>query len=228
MWYNTVMDRDSKGRFIKGIIPWIKGKKGVTKANSGSFKKGHINWNAGKHIGIIEEKLYFYFPDKSSCLKITLSQGKFSLIDEEDFERVNQYKWHLFKSSNKEYAATNMKINGKVKVIKLHRFLLNAPKGIEVDHKNGDGLDNRKINIRLCTDAENSHNRKISKNKSGYKGVFIRPNGKCFAYISVNNKRIHLGEFTNPKDAARTYNKAALKYHGEFANLNTIAGLVNR
>ena len=157
---------------------------------------------------------------------IALSQGKFTKVDDEDYEKINQYKWRF---SNKQGVATQVQISGsgklgtqKRKTLLLHRFILNAPRGLEVDHKNGDKLDNRRSNLRVCSHAENMRNRKVSKaTLSGFKGV--RSNGSRWqAYIMFNEKFINLGQHDTRKDAARAYNKAALVYFGEFARLNEL------
>lgn len=108
---------------------------------------------------------------------------------------------------------------------KLHRFLLAAPKGALVDHKNGDRLDNRRRNLRLCGNAESLRNRgKLrpgGKSASPFKGVsFFRAEQRWAARISVDGKRIFLGYFENDADAARAYDAAAIKHHGTFARLN--------
>jgi hypothetical protein len=99
---------------------------------------------------------------------------------------------------------------------------MNAQKGILVDHRNGNGLDNRRINLRLCTDAQNRANRRLQRNnKSGFKGVFLNAkNGKFLAHVQVNKKTFYLGSFVSPIDAAKAYDKAAKLHFGEFARLN--------
>ncbi len=150
--------------------------------------------------------------------KILLPQGKYAIVDDEDFERVNQFKWHLAVKST--YAATWI----KRKKILLHIFIMNPPIGMEVDHKNGDTLDNRKKNLRICTKKQNVTNQDIHKNNtSGYKGVSLyKLTNKWRAYICPNGKFISLGHFEDKRSAAKAYNKAAIKYFGEYAFLNQI------
>jgi len=157
--------------------------------------------------------------------QIPLTKGKFALVDDEDYERIIllNRKWHFHKSG---YAtiSTSKRINGveKHSSVKMHRFVMNAENGQIVDHKDGDRLNNQKSNLRFCSTIENSRNlRKYDRNKSGYKGVSLCRN-KFQSSIRVNKKQVYLGLFTCPIEAADTYNKAAIFYFGEFANLNKI------
>ena len=156
--------------------------------------------------------------------EIQLTQGKVALVDDEDYEYLNQFKWHVNKYGNIFYAYRNIKkLNGKQSSFSMHRTIMNANKGCIIDHINQDTLDNRKINLRICTQSQNQMNRnKTIKNKTGYKGVIQKSNNKFGVQITLNKKIIHIGYYIDPKDAARAYNEAAIKYHGEFANLNKI------
>ena len=160
--------------------------------------------------------------------EIQLTQGYFALVDDEDFEELNKHKWHIKKHRNTVYAVrTQWIVGGKGKQIhyKMHRVILGLKNPKEVcDHINHNGLDNRKSNLRVCTNKENQKNRLSKKNStSKYLGVSLSDN-KWVSGISVNGKRKHLGTFDNTKDgeilAAISYDFAAIKYHGEFANLN--------
>lgn len=150
---------------------------------------------------------------------------EYSLVDDEDFEKFNQYMWCVFnKKSELKYAARNIysEATKKWKVIFLHREIMKTPKGFVVDHINHDGLDNRKENLRNCTTAENLRNaRRTEDNTSGYKGVcWNKLRKKWYAYACVSGKRIHLGCFFDKEKAARAYDDAAKKYYKEFASLN--------
>lgn len=101
----------------------------------------------------------------------------------------------------------------------MHRLIMNTPKGIEVDHINHNGLDNRKTNLRNCRRNDNKKNR-VAWGKSKYVGVCHLDNNKFLAHIRINGRLKHLGIFLNEEDAARAYDKAAKEYHGEFANFN--------
>lgn len=106
----------------------------------------------------------------------------------------------------------------------MHRFIMNAQKGQIIDHINGNGLDNRKENLRFCTHRQNAYNLITGTNKtSKYKGVhLLKNNGLWCVQIKIPNKRIRLGNFEREDDAALAYNEAAIKYFGEFACLNKI------
>ena len=106
----------------------------------------------------------------------------------------------------------------------MHRVITGAGKGIFVDHKDSDSLNNQRCNLRLCTHRQNNQNRQANKNSGGgFKGVsWYKPSKKWRAQITVNDKNRHLGLFANEPDAARCYNAAALALHGEFARLNKI------
>lgn len=159
--------------------------------------------------------------------KIKLTQGKFALVDNEDYKKLSQYKWYVVYRRNTFYAVRAKYINGKRTEELMHRRImgLKYKDGKFTDHINRNGLDNRKNNIRICTIAQNGWNRtgKQSNNTSGYKGVCRHPlSNKWRAQIKVNSQTKHIGFFTLRIDAAQAYNDAAIKYFGEFANLNQI------
>ena len=150
---------------------------------------------------------------------IELTQNKVVIVDDEDYEYLNQFKWnfHIY--------AFRMTHNNKIrKTIYMHRLINNTPNGLGTDHINHNTLDNRKDNLRTATKSQNAQNGLKRKNKSSiYKGVSWYKNvGKWAACIRVDRERLYLGCSDNEKDMARTYNKAALKYFGEFATLNEI------
>lgn len=146
---------------------------------------------------------------------IPLFNGGEAFIDDADAEIVAAYKWQ---KSPLGYAVTYCTEDGKTKAILMHRMLLNAVKGVSVDHINHDLLDNRRENLRLCTHAENMKNRKIHKNNAlGVKGVCAE-GGRYRARIAVDGKRVSLGCFDSASDAYSAYQIAAKKLHGEFAH----------
>ena len=157
--------------------------------------------------------------------QISLTKGQFTIVDNEDFERLNQYKWFC---SNRGYVCRNKKLGyGKFnrKTEWMHRLIINTPENMYTDHINGNKLDNRKSNLRICIKSENNRNvNKRKNNTSGYKGVFFNKVWKTwFVKLTIGKKYITGGKtYKNPKEAAIRYNKLAKKYYGEFASLNTI------
>lgn len=157
-------------------------------------------------------------------IEIPLTQGQVALIDDEDYKLVSQYKWHARwdKHTKSYYAATNVKKeDGGRTTLKMHRLIMNAEKGKQVDHINHNTLDNRKENLRLCTNSQNQHNQgKRINNTSGLKGIsWYKRDEKWRARIELNGRAIHLGYFATKEDAYEAYCKAALELHGEFAKV---------
>ena len=149
---------------------------------------------------------------------IPLTRGSFAIVDAEDYDRLNQHKWHLNKHRTTEYA---VRCPGR-KYIKMHRLLLNAPPHLLVDHRDGNGLNNRKANLRLCTNKENARNARPSKGGSSrYKGVsWHKAKKKYDARIEVDGKRYSLGCFHDEIEAAVVYDIKAMELFGEFAYFN--------
>lgn len=156
---------------------------------------------------------------------IPLTKGLFAIINGCDADRVAKFKWHALKRRLRSYAGTNIPGSGnrsgghnkRMIHVSLHRFITGAANGQIVDHVNGDGLDCRRENLRLCSQAENTRNRRISSGASKFKGVYWRKDlGKWVAAIQHKT----LGFFLNEVDAAAAYDKAAIGAYGEFAALN--------
>jgi len=156
--------------------------------------------------------------------KIALGDGIYTIVDAEDYYRFGNFKWSLGGHKRKFYAVRGAKDkNGRFEMLRLHREIMNAPKGLLVDHKNGNALDNRKANLRLATHWQNSCNRKkVNTNTwSRFIGVsFHKRRGLWTAAIRYRGKHIWLGYFKTELEAALAYDRAAIKYHGEFARLN--------
>lgn len=155
-----------------------------------------------------------------ATVRVPLTQGKFALIDSEDAPRVLAHSWSLKVTRSSMYA---QKRDPSTKMpISLHCFLTEAPPGIEVDHKNGDGLDNRRENLRLATRQQNSTNTLLkSNNTTGYKGVSeYRREGNYRATIKVQGKQITIGYFNDPRNAALAYDAYVRTHFGEFGTYN--------
>lgn len=153
---------------------------------------------------------------------IQLTQNKIALVDDEDFEKINRHKWHVLKTKNNWYAVTKEKNNRKHrKSFLLHRVVLNAPVGLQVDHKDGNGLNNQKENLRLCSLAQNhqAFQTKSKNSTSRFRGVRFKKNA-WDAQIKTKGKSFHLGCYKTEEDAARAYDKKARELFGEFAATN--------
>lgn len=147
---------------------------------------------------------------------IPLTQGKNAIVDVEDYEWLSRRKWHYAKVG---YAASD---GGR---IYMHRLIGNPSEMAYIDHINGDKLDNRRVNLRVCTHAQNNMNQRKTKGKSKYKGVcWLGRLNKWRAYIVKDRKQYYLGLFKSEEDAATAYNMAALRHFREFAKLNLIGG----
>lgn len=149
---------------------------------------------------------------------IQLTQGKVALVDDEDYENLRGFRWCAFFNRNTHYAAR--RANGKT--LLMHREILGAKRGELVDHRDGNGLNNCRENLRRCTNAQNLLNRRRHKNNAcGVKGVrWCNRDKKWLAQIYFKKKRYYLGRFPTLQEAAHAYNEAARKYHGEYARLN--------
>jgi hypothetical protein len=149
---------------------------------------------------------------------IPLTQGKFAVVDAADYEWLKQYKWHVIKYKNTSYARTQK--NGKS--IRMHRLITGAPSHLFVDHRDHNGLNNRRANLRPCTQQENIYNRRPRPGStSRYKGVYRTKKSKKYrANIRNNGKILSLGCFDDEIEAAITYDIKAIQLFGEFAYLN--------
>lgn len=152
-------------------------------------------------------------------------KGLYTLVDKEDFEKYGHYNWNI---SSYGYAYTNIRQSEtkKYKIFYLHRLIMNNPEGLTVDHINNTKLDNRRSNLRVCTQEDNTKNReKRQDSNNNYKGVYRHTQTKTKTFtarIKVNGKKLHLGCFKTEEEAANAYNEAAYIYFGEFAKLNKV------
>jgi hypothetical protein len=164
-------------------------------------------------------------------LRVPLTLGKFALIDEVDAPKVVQYRWRAIRSSDGQtyYAAACFKDgSGKYRNIYMHRLIMDCPLGMEVDHKERDGLDNRRSNLRVVTTTQNAYNRRIQRDaKTGFIGVTARQRlgtVKYEATIRRGNEgrdgKTYIGMFDTAEEAAIARDKFARELRGEFAKLN--------
>lgn len=164
------------------------------------------------------------------AVTIRLTKGQVALIDLEDEARVRQHRWHAKRDSSGYWRAHTWIYLPGVEHIKknrvdltMHRFIANAEPSEKVDHWNGDTLDNRKENLRCCSNKQNCRNTRphIDKKTSMYKGVYLlRADGMFRAHITCNGRKINLGNFHDEEQAAIAYDVAARKLFGEFARCN--------
>lgn len=143
------------------------------------------------------------------------------LIDDEDFIKINHLKWCIVPNRSTFYALSRIRIGKmKYKTIRMHQLIID---GNPIDHKDGNGLNNQKNNLRKATRQENNFNVPLTKrNKSGYKGVYKTPYSRYIACIRVSGVLIHGGTFSTAEEAAKKYNELAITHHKEFAWLNQI------
>ena len=158
--------------------------------------------------------------------QIKLTQGKVALVDDSDYEELSKYKWYASRYKNIWYAERMGKlVSGKKCVIRMHRQILNLTykDNKYVDHRNHNGLDNQKNNLRVCSQAQNCYSKRHQNSKTSvFKGVSLcNKKRRWRASITYKNKHKFLGYFDIEIDAAKAYNEAAKEYFGEFAYLNT-------
>lgn len=154
--------------------------------------------------------------------RIKVTQNRYALVDDEDFEYLSQFKWYASKQGNTFYAHRDSRNRKRDKgtIICMHREIMNSPKDL-VDHIDGNGLNNQKKNLRTCTRSQNSMNQKAHRDStSKLKGVtFDKSRNKYAAQINFNGKKIYLGRFSVKEKAYQAYCEACVKYHGEFAKV---------
>ena len=157
---------------------------------------------------------------------IPLTQGKVAIVDDEDYEEISKYTWSIKTPSGGSRTCYAQRLTsrrtGKRKIIKMHRQIMGFPEGKYIDHINRDGLDNRRENLRLCTNSQNMKNcLKYSTNTSGMNCVYwVGERDKWRARICKDGRRIHLGYFDDKEEAGRAVDKKAIELFGEFAVLN--------
>ncbi len=180
------------------------------------------NWLAAPFVALalLYRRIWYGYPFR----RIPLTQGQYAIVDPEDFERLNNHKWHVNRGANTYYACRFSRIGKKRVSIKMHRQIINPPDHLFVDHINRNGLDNRKANLRPATRSQNSLNKSSIKTKpssSKYRGVsWSKSQKKWHAQIGLNGKYKFIGYFDDEIQAAKAYDEAAKHYHKEFAVLN--------
>jgi len=155
--------------------------------------------------------------------EIALSQGKFAIVDDEDYERVSQFNWHVVGDYAVRRVRLNPPVNGKRQGVQfMHRLIMGEPQGLQVDHRNRNPLDNQRHNLRIATNSQNRMNAskpRATTARSRYKGVAYGKEG-WQAQIMKNGKSLWLGYFASEIEAAHAYDVAARDLFGEFACIN--------
>ena len=173
-------------------------------------------------MGVPQPRMHSEPPPVAGARWIPLTRGMFALVDEADFAWLNQWNWCAKEGWNTFYAKRK---DGAGRIVDMHRViagLVAAERSLKTDHRNGNGLDNRRRNLRTCTNAENGQNqRKHCDNTSGFKGVSF-DKSRCLwaARVRVAGVDRHLGRFATAIAAARAYDAAAARFHGSVAKLN--------
>ncbi len=184
----------------------------------GNYKNIMIgDLNSGRVKSCGKCNTYIELNDYMICKDVKGLEFKF---DKEDYNLIKDFTWNIA-GQKKKYVVTHEK--DSVHKLRLHVFLMSPPKGYIVDHINGDTLDNRKQNLRICTIQENNFNSSKKSGANKYKGVYFYPKtNKYVTFIQYNKKQKNLGYYLTENDAARAYNKKAIELFGEYAKLNII------
>jgi hypothetical protein len=162
-----------------------------------------------------------------NIVEIPLTQGKFAIVDAEDYPTVSGKRWFPI-GSHTSYAVANIITDdGKHTTVRMHRLIMDAKPGQSVDHINGNGLDNRRCNLRFASQHQNNANqRKHKNNTSGFKGVSLdKKLNKWRAMITINRRAVYIGSFNSRRAAAIAYDIQAIKHFGEYAKTNGRMGL---
>lgn len=162
--------------------------------------------------------------DQRLAKAIKLNKGHVAIVDDDWYEMLSPFKWYIHDGG---YVVRPEYHKGTYSINYMHRLIADAPKGLTVDHINGDPLDNRRENLRICSQQKNHCNKKPKEGcSSKYKGVnWNKANGMWMARIGHNYKTHYLGYYSDEVEAAKAYDAAAIKLHGEFAYLNFRAGM---
>lgn len=155
------------------------------------------------------------------CVEIPLTRGKRAIIDRADLTLAQSGVWHAHQVTRKGRVNWYAVARFGRKLVRLHRLLLNAPEHMDIDHANGNGLDNRRSNLRLCTKTQNRANQHTISGKSRFRGVWFNiVRKKWCAMIAKTGRRYNLGYFDTEEEAARAYDRKAIELYGEFAAPN--------
>lgn len=158
--------------------------------------------------------------------EITTNQGHVFIVDDSDYEELSKFRWTSLKASRKDFFYANAYKDRKTQ--SMHRIIMNAPKGLEVDHMDGNTQNNQRSNLRICTHTENQRNSKKRINSASiYKGLYKiswkRKSGEVMVRWQVRMSKFNYAKtFVDELEAAKHYNEKAKEFHGEFARLNDL------
>ena len=163
-------------------------------------------------------------------IRVDLTQGFSTVIDPEYEHEICRFRWKILRASGKLYACRTRKVSGRsYRTILMHREILAAPRGVLVDHIDGDGLNNTRANLRLCNGRQNLANRVSTRGRSRFKGVYWNKDKAlwqaqigCGFFDDGRQRTIYLGRFEREEDAALAYDRKAIEFHGEFARTNIL------
>ncbi len=185
---------------------------GTVKGKPQRFLPNHHN-----NLSTVPKRVPFSDPDDATTYIVPLTRGEFAYIDTSDAERVSSHSWGVTYAFGLSYARTS--VSGRQ--VMLHRFIMGDPAGVDIDHVDGNGLNNRRGNLRVASHIQNMANRGAARNNtSGYRGVSPVEGGRFRARIMVNGHRVSLGVFDSPEEAARIVDAHLSKEAGVFARLN--------
>ena len=158
-------------------------------------------------------------PPNDEIRYIPLTRGKYAIVDAADYEALSRYKWFATGDEHRGFYAAR---RDGTKVLLMHRAIMNPPEGMVIDHINNNSLNNRRHNLRICTQKQNARSARPSRRASSrFKGVYFhKKTGKWVATIGHNGQTIHLGSFATEIQAAKAYDRKARELFGEFAYLN--------
>jgi hypothetical protein len=152
-------------------------------------------------------------------LGIILPHNELVVVDAADYPIIKEYRWYARKMKHTTYAQANTP-EGRTRTTKMHRLIMNAPDGVQVDHEDGNGLNNSKANIRFASATQNHCNQRKTRGNSRFKGVHLDDRNKWAAQIRINGKVKNLGRYESEREAAIAYDTAAIEMHREFARVN--------
>lgn len=163
-------------------------------------------------------------PLDSAIKFIALTKGQIAVVDSTDYDQISGFSWQAKWDENTKMFRAERTIrleDGKRRTLGMHRVVMGDPKGLLIDHKNHNTLDNRRCNLRICNSSQNAMHRKVrSSNKLGLKGV-VRNGSGFAAYVSINRKKMHLGTFPTKELAYEAHQAASKKFHGDYSIFQT-------